>query len=83
MTRAMIGKQTPKTIAVVSLPDELLASVEDVTFGVGDVEVLLFITGLFDDVDCKTDIIVDKRIFQKKTLMIMTIQMNSMRSVIM
>lgn len=66
MTRAMIGKQTPKTMAVVSLPDELLASVENVTSGGVDVEVLLFIIGLFDDVDCKTDIIVDKRIFSEE-----------------
>ena len=66
MTRAMIGKQTPKTMAVVSLPDELLAFVEDVTSGVGDVEVLVFIIGLYDDVDCKTDIIVDKRIFSEE-----------------
>ena len=66
MTRAMIGKQTPKTMAVVSLPDELLAFVEDVTSGVGDVEVLLFIIGLYDDVDCKTDIIVDKRMFSEE-----------------
>ena len=65
MTRAMIGKQTPKTMALVSLPDELLAFVEDVTSGVGDVEVLLFIIGLYDDVDCKTAIIVDKRMFSE------------------
>ena len=67
MTRAMIGKQTPKTMALVSLPDELLAFVEDVTSGVGDVEVLLFIIGLYDDVDCKTAIIVDKKdVFRRR-----------------
>ena len=66
----MIGKQTPNTMAVVSLPDVLLASVgksvEDVTSGVGDVGVLLFIVGFFDGVDCKTDMTVDKRIVEEE-----------------
>ena len=66
----MIGKQTPNTMAVVSLPDVLLTSagksVEDVISGVGDVGVLLFIVGFFDGVDCKTDIIVDKRMVEEE-----------------
>lgn len=50
MTKAMIGRQTPRTMAVVSLPAVLCASVgelvDDFTSGVCDVNVV---------VDCKID----------------------------
>lgn len=64
MTKAMIGKQTPRTMAVVSLPAVLCASVgelvDDFTSGVCDVnvEVLLVSTFVVDFVvvvDCKID----------------------------
>lgn len=64
MTKAMIGKQTPRTMDVVSLPAVLCASVgelvDDFTSGVCDVnvEVLLVSTFVVDFVvvvDCKID----------------------------
>lgn len=64
ITKAMIGKQTPRTMAVVSLPARLCASVgelvDDFTSGVCDVnvEVLLVSTFVADFVvvvDCKKD----------------------------
>lgn len=64
MTKAIIGKQTPRTMAVVSLPAVLCASVgelvDDFTSGMCDVnvEVLLVSTFVVDFVvvvDCKID----------------------------
>lgn len=68
MTKAIIGKQTPRTMAVVSLPGGLCASVgelvDDFTSGVCDVnvEVLLVSTFVVDFVvvvDCKIDNVLD------------------------